>query len=121
MTRVPGPVAQQLRCEIADVEPEHGGLSHRDVPPRGCLEKTVAVEAHLAHLEEPAAQVRVLAVELNRRVESPNAIERVSAHCEVAAVEMVPRRSTCFTSSCVAGASVMSYARISVRPHQSQS
>ena len=87
MRRVLGPVVQDLRREVADVEPEHRALPHRHVAARRRVEVAVVTEPHRADGEQPPAEVGVLAVELDRGVEPADALERVAPDGEVAAVE----------------------------------
>src|SRR5688500_3800519 len=87
MRRVLGPVVQDLGCEVADVETNDCALPHRHVAPCGGVEVAVVKEADTSDREQPAADVGVLAMELDRGVEPANAGQRVGAHGEVPAVE----------------------------------
>src|SRR5688500_8354483 len=80
-------MAQQFGREVPDVEPEDGPLAHRHVAARGRVQEAVVAEPYLSELEQPPADVGVLTMELDRRVEAADRVERFPAHREVAAVE----------------------------------
>ena len=87
MRGVLGPVMQNLRREVADVETEDRALPHRHVAARRGVEVAVVEEADASDGKQPPADVGVLAVKLDRGVEPADARQRVGADGEVAAVE----------------------------------
>src|SRR5579871_853766 len=80
-------VPQDLGPEVSHVQAEDGPLAHRTIPPRRRPHPALAAHDDAAERRQAAAEVRVLAVELDRRVEAADARERVAPHREVAAVE----------------------------------
>jgi hypothetical protein len=80
-------MAEDLRPEIADVEAEDGALAHRAVAPRRGPHPAVGAERDAPDRRQPAAEIRVLAVKLDARIESADRRERVAADREVPPVE----------------------------------
>src|SRR5688572_33503086 len=87
VSRVLRPVAQQLGREIAHVQADHGPLPHRNEAPGGGVQEAVVEQADLTGGEEATAEVGVLSVKFNRRVEAVDALERFAADGEIAAIE----------------------------------
>ncbi len=80
-------MTEQLRREVPNVEPEHRPIAHRHEPPRRGVQVTVVAQGDLPDGVQPAAKIRVFAVELDGRVESADRLERLAPDREVAAVE----------------------------------
>src|SRR5688572_7932392 len=80
-------MVQDLRREVTDVETDDRPLSHRDIAAGGGVEPAVVEQADPADGEQPAPDIGVFAVELDRGVEPADAIERLATDREVPAVE----------------------------------
>ena len=84
---VRGPMPQDLGPEVAHVQAEHLPLPHRHVAPRRRPHPAVAAHDDGPDRGQPAAEVCVLAVELDAAVEAANLRQRRGPYREVAAVE----------------------------------
>ena len=62
---------QQLRREVADVEPEDGALPHRVVAAGRGEEVAVVKDLHASDRKQAPPEVGVFAVKLDRRVDPP--------------------------------------------------
>ena len=80
-------MAQDLGPEIPDVQAEDLALAHRAIAPRGRPDPALAGDVDRPERRQPAPEIRVLAVKLDRAIEPADAVERIPPHREVAAVE----------------------------------
>src|SRR5262245_65340881 len=80
-------MAKNLGPEIPDVEPEDSALPHRPVPPGRRPEPTVVCDLDRAMRRQPPAEIRIFAVEFDRRVEAANAVQHIPPDREIPSVE----------------------------------
>lgn len=90
MDEILGPMVDGLPPEVADVKPEHAAAAERLVAARGRMEVARGVQLDAADRRQAAAEIGILAVELDGRVEAADGFERRAAQREIAAIEDGP-------------------------------
>ena len=80
-------MAQDFGPEIPDIQPEDLAFADRAIPARGRPDPALARHMDRTERGQPAAEIRVFAMEFDRPIEPADAIERIPANREIAAVE----------------------------------
>src|SRR5262245_2206065 len=80
-------VPQDLRTEVPHVQSKYLSLAHRAISTCGGPDPAAAIDDDAADRSQASAEIGVLAMEVDRRVESADAHERVASDREIAAVE----------------------------------
>src|SRR5262245_56261045 len=80
-------MAENLRPEISYVQTEHSAPAHRVVPAGRGPYPAFPRDGNRSERRQPPPEIRVLAMELDRTVESADARQRVASDGEVASIE----------------------------------
>src|SRR5580704_13417515 len=81
------PVSENLRPEVPHIQTEDVALPHRLIPARRGPHPAFAADVDATETCQPPAKVGVLAVKLDRAIETVDSCQRLAPDREVAAVE----------------------------------